>query len=132
MAIQAGLIFHAISDEESIELYFRGFADRIEEFAYTCLKKLKNFDATQAEHIFKMKKEAWLKIKHNFFYDEPLEQISIALSKVLYRKNFTTNHLISVGEKFKFERFCEMSDQILKKGRHLWFCTGNIRGKNSC
>lgn len=128
MAEQAGLVFNIVFDEDCIEFFFRGYADQIEEHVYTIMNKLKNFDPTKAQHIFKMKKETWIKGKRNFFNEEPLEQINIALNRALYCTNFTIKHLLHVGRKFTFERFCEMSSGLLKNGRHLWFGIGNITG----
>lgn len=128
MAEQSGLIFNIIFDEDCIEFFFRGYADQMEEHVHNCMNKLKNFDPTQAGHIFKMKKESWIKGKQNFINEEPLEQINIALNRALYVTNFTIKHILSVGKKFTFERFCELSANLLKNGRHIWFGIGNITG----
>ena len=129
MAELAGSSFYITYDEESIEIYFKSYSDKIEEFMDTCLNKLKEFDASKSEDIFKLKKEAWLKDKRNLSYDDPNDQLETLLTQVLITNNFTTPHLISIGEKFTFERFVELSNQFLIKGRHLWFSIGNITGK---
>ena len=87
------------------------------------------FDASKLENTFKMKKEEWLRDKRNFFYDDPNQQLTVTLSKIIEDGGFTTNHLISVCEKLKFDRFVQLSQHILKNGRHLWFCIGNTTGK---
>lgn len=128
MAEMASMFFNISYDKEYLELYFKGYADRLEEFVYICYNKLKQFDASQMEFTFKMKKEAWLKDKNNQFYDDPYEQLSDMLPRVLCQNTFSLKHQISIGEEFNFERFVEMSNQILKRGRHMFFSIGNING----
>lgn len=128
MADRAGMAFNAGYDEDSIELYFRGYADKLPTFIYTCLEKLKAFDPTEHHASFKMKKNQWLKDRRNFIYEDPNDQLTMNLTKII-TNGYTNKHLILEGENFDFEMFCNMSNQILKNGRHLWFLTGNISGK---
>lgn len=102
-------------------MFYRGYASRLEEFIYHCLERLKKFEAEQHEDTFDMKKETWLRDLKNFFYDEPNEQVITNLSKIILPGNHTTKHKIAVCENFKFDRFCELSKDILKNGRHLWY-----------
>lgn len=55
MAEQAGMGFSICFDEDSMEIYFRGYSDKIEDFIYSCLKKLKLFDASQVKGTFQQK-----------------------------------------------------------------------------
>lgn len=115
------MCFSLSYDIDSIEFYFRGYADKLEGFIYDCLNMLKQFKASEHSHTFKVKKEMWLKDLKNFFYDEPNDQLRSLIIRMMVSGNFTTKHMISVGEKLTFERFIELSDKILQNGRHLWF-----------
>jgi len=96
MAEQAGMGFGISFDEDSIDIYFRGYSDKIENFIYSCLERLIAFDPSKSKGIFKQKKEAWLKDMKNLTYDDPSEQLEDLLLKVLITNNFINSHQISV------------------------------------
>lgn len=131
MAAQAGLTFTIGFDVDSLEIYFKGYSDRIEEFVEICMNKLKEFDPVKAERIFKQKKNEWLKDRRNFEYEDPNEQLEVVIRDVLIQNNFTYPHMISVGEGLEFDRFVELSKQVMKNGKHLWFSIGNIENSTA-
>lgn len=121
MAEKASMYFSCEFDSDGLEFNFRGYADKIEEFIYSCYNKLIKFDAKIHQHTFDMKKEEWLKDLKNYAYEDPSEQLNLILSKILISGAFTTKHMLAEGKNLTFEKFIELSDRILKTGRHLWF-----------
>lgn len=129
MAEQTSMSFCWGLDVDGIEFTFRGYTDKIEEFVYEWFTKLINFDAEENKHIFDMKKKEFIKDQKNFYYDEPNEQINSVFNKIIVPRRWNISHYQHAAKKMTFSRFVELSSQMLKKGRHLWFCIGNLESR---
>jgi insulysin len=131
MAEQTSMSFCCGLDVDGMEFSFRGYTDKIEEFIYGWFTKLVNFDAGEHKHIFDMKRKEFIKDQKNFFYDDPNEQINSIFNKIIVPRRCNIRHYQHAAKKMTFGRFVELSKQLLKNGRHLWFCIGNLESKLS-